>query len=329
MTAPAGPGAPARNAPSALGMGAWAYDRGEFVPATAPRLPLSTQALHYGTAAFEGIRAYRSAEGLFLFRAREHFERLLRACRILRIVDIPRDTGELVDITVDLLRRNEHTADAYVRPLAHKLALLPDTPPGVSLAGVSDGLSITTFGFPPSGILRGARCTLSAWRRPPRDTLPAQAKIVGGYVTSALACDEARAGGYDDAILLDHTGNVAEATTANVFAVLDGTVVTPAGTGDLLPGITRDTLMTLCRETGNEVLERALTPAELFTADEVFLSSTGKGVVPVTSLSGRDIGDGRVGPVATRIAALYDAATGAPDGPHPEWLTPVLLGPVR
>ncbi|MFI1258496.1 aminotransferase class IV [Streptomyces netropsis] len=310
--------------PSALGLGEWAYDRGEFVSATARRLPLSTQALHYGTGAFEGIRAYRSDSGLFLFRAREHYERLLRACQVLRIIAVPSAVEELIDITVELLRRNGHEGDTYVRPLAHKLSLLPNTPPGVSLAGVSDGLSITTFGFPSGGGVQGTRCAVSSWRRPPRDTLPAQAKIAGGYVTSALACDEARAAGFDDAILLDHTGNVAEASTANVFAVLDGRIVTPPDTGDLLPGITRDTLITLCRESGTEVVERVLSPAELFTADEIFLSSTGKGVVSVTSLSGRDIGSGAVGPVTTRVAALYDSATRSTAGAHPEWLTPVV-----
>ncbi|KUO12367.1 aminotransferase class IV [Streptomyces sp. DSM 15324] len=307
----------------ALGLGAWAYDRGEFVPATAPRLPLSTQGLHYGTGAFEGIRAHRSDAGVFLFRAHDHYQRLLRACRLLRITGIRHDAGELVDLTVELLRRNAHDTDAYVRPVAYKLSLLPGTPPGVSLRGVSDALSITTFGFPQTRAADGVRAVLSGWRRPAGDSLPAQAKITGGYATTALACDEARASGYDDAILLDRAGNVAEATTANVFAVIGGTLVTPPDTGDLLPGITRDTLITLCREAGTEVRERVLRPADLFTADEVFLSSTGNGVVPVTSLSGRDVGTGAVGPVTTRVRELYTEAVSSPGGAHPEWLTPV------
>ncbi|WP_326654940.1 aminotransferase class IV [Streptomyces sp. NBC_01750] len=304
-------------------LGVWAYDRGEFVSAAEPRLPLSTQALHYGTGTFEGIRAYRSDRGLQLFRVREHYERMLRACRILRITDIPTEVEELIGITVELIRRNHHDGDVYVRPLAHKLALHPDTPPGVSLSGVSDGLSITTFGFPPYGIAKPARCGLSSWRRPPRDTLPTQHKITGGYVTSALASDEACAAGFDDALLLDNSGHVAEATTANVFAVAAGRVLTPPDTSDILPGITRDTLITLCRESGTEVIERALSPSDVFTADEVFLSSTGKGVVPVVSLAGRAIGNGAASEVTHRLAALYDAVTRHADGPHPEWRFPV------
>ncbi|MFI6055130.1 aminotransferase class IV [Streptomyces violascens] len=311
--------------PTQLGLGPWAYDRGEFVAATAPRLPLSTQGLHYGTAVFEGIRAYRSEHGLQLFRAREHYERLLRGCRILRITGIPSTAQELIDITVELLRRNAHEGDVYVRPVAHKLSLLPGTPPGVSLAGVSDALSLTTFGYPTSSGAAEVRCALSAWRRPSSDALPVQAKTAGGYVTSALACDEARAAGYDDAILLDRWGNVAEASTANVFVVRDGVLVTPPASGDLLPGITRDTVITLCRETGTTVLERTLSPADLYTADEVFLTSTGKGVASVVELSGRAIGSGTTGPVAARVAALYHTATTARGGDvgHPEWLLTV------
>ncbi|TLQ47178.1 aminotransferase class IV [Streptomyces marianii] len=307
-----------------MGLGTWAYDRGEFVHAAEPRLPLSTQALHYGTGTFEGIRAYRSDRGsLQLFRVREHYERMLRACRVLRITDIPTEVEDLIAITVELIGRNNHDADVYIRPLAHKLALLPDTPPGVSLAGVSDGLSITTFGFPSYGIAKEARCGLSTWRRPPRDSLPTQHKITGGYVTSALASDQARAAGYDDALLLDGSGHVAEATTANVFAVAAGRVLTPPGTSDILPGITRDTLITLCRESGTEVLERELSPSDVFTADEVFLSSTGNGVVPVVGLAGRVIGNGAVGEVTRRLADLYDAVTRHADGAHPEWRLPV------
>lgn len=306
-----------------LGLGAWAYDRGRFVPSTGPRLPLGTQGLHYGTGVFEGIRAHRGDAGLALFRAHDHFERMLRACRVLRI-SLPGTAEELVAITVELLRRNGHRQDTYVRPLAYKLSLLPGAPPGVSLAAVSDAMSITTHAFPPDGPTRRARCAISSWRRPPRDVLPVPAKVTGGYVTSALACDEARAAGFDDAILLDRAGNVAEASTANVFAVTGGLVVTPPAGGDLLAGITRDTLITLCGESGVDVAERPVSPAELITADEVFLSSTAKGVVPVVAVSGRDIGSGTPGPVTTRIAALYGAATRTAGGTHPDWLTRVV-----
>ncbi len=306
--------------------GRWAYDRGEFVPASDARLPLSTQALHYGIGVFEGIRAYRSAHGLFLFRAHDHYERMIRGCRMLRI-PLPGKPSELVDLTVELLRRNAHSEDAYVRPVAYKLSLLPGMPPGVFLSGLSDAMSILTYSLPTQRLGEGVRCGISSWRRPPRDTLPAQAKITGGYVTGALASDEARAAGHDDAILLDRSGNVAEAITANVFIIRNGHLVTPPTTGDLLPGITRDTLLTLVREAGLPVTEQPVSPADLFSADEVFLCSTGKGVVPVIAISGRDIGTGAIGPVTTEVHALYEAVTTMPGGPHAGWLTSVMETP--
>ncbi|WP_018721896.1 branched-chain-amino-acid transaminase [Salinispora fenicalii] len=313
-------------ASSGLRLGHWAYDRGEFVPASGARLPLSTQALHYGIGIFEGIRAYRSARGLFLFRAHDHYERMLRSCRLLRI-PLPGKPGELVDLTVELLRRNAHGEDAYVRPVAYKLSLLPGMPPGVFLNGLSDAMSIITYSLPAQRLGQGSRCGISSWRRPPRDTLPAQAKITGGYVTGALASDEARAAGQDDAILLDHSGNVAEATTANLFIVRNGQLVTPPTTGDLLPGITRDTLLTLAREAGLPITEQPVSPADLFSADEVFLCSTGKGIVPVLAVAGRDIGTGAIGPVTAEINALYAAVTTMPGGTHADWLTSVMETP--
>ncbi|WP_433192165.1 aminotransferase class IV [Nocardia sp. CA-107356] len=305
-----------------LGLGTWAYDRGCVVPAGESRLPLGTQALHYGTGVFEGIRAFRSDSGLSLFRAHDHFERLLRGCRLLRIAP-PGSVDDLVDRTAELLRHNEHCDDTYVRPVAYKLSLLPETPAGVALHGVSDGMSITTHSFPQDGQSRPLCCGISSWRRPSRDALPAQAKITGGYVTAALAGDEARAVGDDDAILLDSAGNVAEATTSNVFAMLCGRLVTPPPTGDLLPGITRDTVLALCRESGLEVLEHPISPAELLTADEIFLTSTGKGVAPVVAVAGRAVGSGAIGETTRRIATHYDAVTRGADGDHRDWLTAV------
>ncbi|WP_307962036.1 aminotransferase class IV [Salinispora arenicola] len=306
-----------------LRLGRWAYHRGEVVPASDPQLPLSTQALHYGIGVFEGIRAYRSADGLFLFRAHDHYERMLRGCRTLRI-PLPGKPGDLVDITVELLRRNAHDEDAYVRPVAYKLSLLPGMPPGVFLSGLSDAMSIISYSLPVERLGQGVRCVISSWRRPPRDTLPAQAKITGGYVTSAFATDEARAGGQDDAILLGPLGQRGRGDNRQCLHGPRRLPGHPPTTGDLLPGITRDTLLTLIREAGLPVAERSVQPAELISADEVFLCSTGKGVVPVLAVAGRDVGTGAIGPVTAEVRALYAAATTMPGGIHADWLTPVM-----
>ncbi|WP_329569730.1 branched-chain amino acid transaminase [Kitasatospora sp. NBC_01266] len=307
---------------------ATAYHQGAFVPFTEAALPLTTQALQYGTGVFEGIRAHASADGgrLLLFRAHDHYERFLRSCRLLRI-ETPHTVDELVEITCELLQRNGTTTDTYLRPLGYKLALLPGTRPGVGLSGISDALSITGFPMgaytPPGGI----RCTVSSWVRPRSAAIPIHAKVTGGYVNNALAADEARAAGYDDAILLDGRGRVCEASTANVFAVRAGRLLTPPATADLLPGITRDTVLTLAADHGIEADEDELDVSDLHGADEVFLTGTGIGITPVNEVSGHPIGAGEPGPITRSIARHYARTIrGGGDPQHQHWLTPVRIG---
>jgi branched-chain amino acid aminotransferase len=306
-------------------LGPVAYHRGEFTDARAAQLPLTTQGLHYGTGVFEGIRAHLLDSGdLAVFRLDDHLDRLLAGARLLRI-----DTGvtreRLVDVVVELVRRNGFVADVYLRPVAYKLGLQPGTRPGVGLTGVSDALSIVVSKLgdyqPPQGI----RCLVSSWRRPARAAIPVRAKITGGYVNNALALDEARSAGFDDAILLDERGLVAEATTANVFVVRDGRLVTPPATGDRLPGITRDTVLTLAADLGVDHAEAELDSTDLLQADEVLLTGTGCGVSPVIEIAGRPVGEGRPGPVGTVLRETYDQTI---RGQRPDtrgWLTTVAL----
>ncbi|WP_327064515.1 branched-chain amino acid transaminase [Kitasatospora sp. NBC_01302] len=306
---------------------AMAYHQGAFVPFAEAGLPLTTQALQYGTGVFEGIRAHTCADGgkLVLFRVRDHYERFLRSCRLLRI-ETGHTVDELVEITCELLRRNGTTADTYLRPLGYKLALLPGTRPGVGLSGVSDALSITGFPMgaytPPGGI----RCTVSSWVRPRSAAIPIHAKVTGGYVNNALAADEARAAGYDDAILLDDRGRVCEASTANVFAARSGRLLTPPATADLLPGITRDTVLALAADLGIETAEHELDVSDLRCADEVFLTGTGIGITPVNEVSGHPIGAGEPGPIARSLAHHYARTIrGGGDVRHHHWLTSVRI----
>lgn len=304
--------------------GRWAYHMGRFTPYDEVLLPPTTQGLHYGTGVFEGIRAYAAGGRLRAFRMLEHYQRFLRSCRLLRI-----ETGlsaeELVAVTLDLLRRNGDDTDVYIRPLAYKLGLLPGTPPGVGLSGVSDAVTIVASRMGAYGPPGGSRCVISSWRRPARAALPVQAKITGGYVNNALAVEDARACGYDDAILLNESGQVAEASTANVFAVRRGAILSPPADADILPGITRDTAFTLAGELGLPAVESALHPADLLLADEVFLTGTGIGIQPVIEIGGRPIGSGAPGPIATRLARRYHQIV---RGEHPDvhgWLTSVDL----
>ncbi len=305
----------------------WAYHQGEFVPFAEARLPLTTQALQYGTGVFEGIRAYVSQDGeeVSLFRAHDHFERFLRSCRLLRI-DPGATVEELVEHCAELIRRNGVVADTYLRPLGYKLGLLPGSPPGVSLTGVSDALSITAFALGAYTSADGIRCSVSSWTRPRSSAIPMQAKTTGGYVNNALAMDEARAAGHDDALLLNDRGQVAEATTANVFAVRDGSLTTPPLSADILAGITRDTVLALAADLGLGCVERELPLPELLQADEVLLTGTGVGITPVVAVSGRRIGEGVPGPVTTRLAESYARTVrGAGDAHHRRWLTAVRI----
>ncbi len=304
----------------------WVYHQGAFVEFDRATLPLTTQAFNYGTGVFEGIRAHTvpGGGGLAIFRAHDHYERFLRSCRFLRIE--PGSTVEqLVGITVELLRRNAIATDCYIRPIAYKTALRPGTPPGVGLGGVGDSWSIvvSTMGaYHPSD---GIRCAISSWRRSPRTAIPPQVKIAGAYVNNALAVDEARSAGYDDAILLDDRGCVAEASTANVFAVVGGRLLTPAAGSDVLPGVTRDTVLALSAERGLDAAERDLSAADLLLADEVFLTGTGVGVTPVVHVAGRAIGGGVAGPVASALARRYGVVVRGGDPARGDWITPVEL----
>jgi branched-chain amino acid aminotransferase len=317
------PDAPVTEVP-ASGPYRWAYHNGSVVALAEASLPLTTQALQYGTGVFEGIRAFlaTSGDGLVLFRPRDHYQRFIRSCRLLRI-EVPHTADELTAITVELLRRNGARADTYIRPLGYKLGLLPGTRPGVSLSGISDALSIVNFAlgdYRPAG---GLRCVVSTWVRPPHQAIPVQAKITGGYVNNALALDEARALGYDDAILLNTRGQVAEATTANVVIVRDGRLVTPPVSADVLAGITLDTVRVLAREElGLVTEERELLRADLLHADEVLLTGTGLGIAGVTEISGRRLGD-QPGPATTALADAYHRVVRAEPNSHADWLVRV------
>ncbi|MET8141714.1 branched-chain amino acid transaminase [Sphaerisporangium sp. NPDC005288] len=311
--------------------GRWVYHRvqneGGFVRFDDVRLPPTTQGLHYGTGAFEGIRAHAAAGGgrVHLFRVRDHYRRFLRSCRLLRI-EVGLSADELADLTVELLRRNGDMGDVYIRPLAYKLGLLPGTPPGVGLGGISEAVTIVASrlgAYTPPG---GVRCLVSSWRRPSRAAVPVQAKITGGYVNSALAVEDARAAGYDDAILLNDAGQVAEASTANVFAVRGGALLTPPPDADILPGITRDTVLTLAADLGLTAAERPLHPADLLLADEVFLTGTGVGLTPVIVVNGRPIGTGERGPVTSRLVERYRQVVRAEREDARGWLTAVEPG---
>ena len=301
----------------------WVFFEGEFARYHDVHIGVMTHALHYGTGTFEGIRAYWNAgrEQLFLLQASAHFARLQRSARILRM-DLPYSVGEMIDITVELLRRNEYRTDAYVRPLVFKSV----EQIGVMLHGLADSFLVYTA---PMGnyveIEGGIRCAVSSWRRVPDGALPARAKVTGAYVNSALAKSEALENGFDEAIVLSESGHVSEGSAENLFLLKDGAFVTPPVTDDILEGVTRRLLIGMIRdELDMPVVERSIDRTELYCCDELFLCGTGAQVSPVIEVDRRPVGDGRVGEFTHELQQRYFAAVRGDSPEHQDWVLPVL-----
>jgi len=288
----------------------FAFFDGRIVPYGEAKVGLLTHALNYGTGCFAGVRAFWNddEEQLFIFRARDHFQRFLESARLLAM-DLPYSADELVENLVALLRAEGYREDCYIRPLA----FLSDETIGVRLQGLTPSVSIVAFPF--GKYLdrdEGAHLTVSSWRRIDDAVIPPRGKVTGGYINSALAKNDAQKAGFDDAILLDSRGKVSEATVSNVFLVRKGQLLTPQVTDGVLEGITRRTVIELAkRELGIDVVERTIDRTELLLADEAFLAGTGIGIVPITRVDHRPIGNGQTGEITGSVRRLYfDAARG-------------------
>ena len=300
---------------------AYAYFQKQFVPLAEAKLGIMTHAFLYGTAVFEGIRGNWNdkEQQVFLFRVKEHYARLRKSCRIVRI-DLPYSDEELQSITTRLVEMCGYGEDVYVRPIAYKSSEVV----GVRLHDLEDDFLIFVVPFGPYlDIDKGARCCTSSWRRVEDTSIPARAKINGIYVNSALAKTEAQLNGFDEAIMLDERGHVSEGSGENIFIVDGERLITPPPSSNILVGITRDTVITLARhELGMETVERDIDRSELYAAEECFMTGTAAHVTPVVELDHRPIGSGKMGPVAERLVRLYfDIITGR-NPKYVSWCTP-------
>ena len=298
---------------------------GEFIPAERGVIPVRTHGFSYGTGCFEGIRGYwnEKDQQVYLFRLREHYERLLRSCKILQI-SLPYTVEQLVDISIELVRRNDQREDVYLRPVAYK----GDEIIGVRLHNLTDQFIITSEPLGNYIDVMGLHCGVSSWRRIDDNAVPARAKILGSYVNSAFAKSEAMQNGFDEAIMLTHEGNVSEGSAENIFLVFNGELVTPAPTENILLGITRDTIIELARrEFGRITRERQIDRTELYIADEIFLCGTGAQIAPVVRVDHRPIGNGQVGPISSALQQLYfEIVRGRVREYREQWCTPVFAG---
>lgn len=299
----------------------WAFFRGGFVPLREANVNVMTHAFNYGTAVFEGIRAYWNTdqEQLFALDLVPHYERLKRSAALL-MMEVPLSALELADATVELLRRDKLREDAYVRPLIYKSSetigvRLHNLDADVTIFAVPFGQYIDTEG--------GVRAQVSTWRRTDDNAIPARGKITGAYVNGAFAKSEAQLNGYDEAIVLTQGGHVSEGSAENLFIVRDGVLITPPVTDNILEGITRRRLMAMAQDLGIGVIERSIDRTELYSADEVFLCGTGAQLSPVIEIDRRPIAAGRPGPITRRLSdGYFDAVRGRLDA-YRDWLTPV------
>ena len=297
------------------------YFEGQYVPLRDAKVSIMTHAFMYGTATFEGIRAYWNPEQkrLYGLKVREHVERLRQSCRIMLMTDVP-SVDELTRLIIETVRRNAFTQDAYIRPSFYKSTKAI----GVRLHDLENELYIVSVPFGDYiDTDAGVRVMTSSWRRNADEALPARGKIVGGYVNMAFQKSEAEMNGFDEAIVLTAGGHINEASAANVFVVRDGVALTPPVYDDLLEGVTRKALLELLENEGIPTEVRSIDRSELYVADEIFMCGTGVQISPVVEVDHRPVGSGGVGPIARLVRDRYFDAVRGRILEYNHWLTPI------
>jgi len=291
---------------------------GRLVDWDSAKVHVLTHALHYGYAVFEGIRCHTTPQGPAIFRLDEHLERFAQSGKIYRM-KLPYSVAQLHDACVELVRANG-VPQAYIRPIAFSSYGEMGLDPTVCKIQAAIGMWEWGAYLGSAGGQEGVRATVSSWVRVDSRSLPPQAKCAANYANAALAKMEATAGGYDEAILLNAAGMVAEGPGENIFKVKNGVVSTPPASSGILRGVTRDTTIQFVAEEGWTFHRMDFTREEMFAADEVFYTGTAAGVTPIREIDGRPIGDGKF-PVTRRLQALYEDALHGRDPAHAKWLT--------
>jgi branched-chain amino acid aminotransferase len=291
---------------------------GKFVNWDDAKIHVLTHGLHYGYSVFEGIRSFSTPKGPAVFRLDEHLERFVNSAKIYRM-NLGHSKKELSDACVELVRQNG-VDEVYIRPIAFSAYGEMGLSPLKSRISVAIASWVWGLYLGEDAVEKGVRATVSSWTRIDSRSLPPQAKCAANYANSALAKMEAVAAGYEEAIILNSTGMVAEGPGENIFRVKDGILSTPPASSGILRGITRDTVIQFANEQGITFHRKDFTREELFTSDELFFSGTAAGIARIREVDGRVISDGDH-PVTTRMQKLYGDATHGRDGKHQNWLT--------
>jgi branched-chain amino acid aminotransferase len=301
-----------------------AYFRGQIVPIEQAAVSIWTHALHYGTGVFGGMRAYWNAdqEELYIFRPEAHFTRLLQSAALLRM-QLDYNPERLLDILTELIRVQGFKTNCYIRPLAY----IAQETLAVRLHDLEADLAIMVQPLGDSSYVNideGAHVCFSAWRRVDDNAIPARGKIAGAYVNSMLIKSDAELAGYDDALVLNNDGHVAEFSAANAFIVRQGVAITPPITANVLEGVVRRSLIQVLREDLHiEVQERNIDRTEVYLADEIFMCGTGAQISPVTRIEHRLVGDGEVGPLTHQIRQRFMDIVYGRDEKYRHWVAPV------
>lgn len=297
------------------------YFEGKIVPAEEAKISVKTNSLHYGTAIFEGIRAYydKDTDKMFGLFFREHYERLFMNMKVLNM-KIDETIDELIEITKELIRKNNIKSDIYIRPLVY----FSDLKISPKLIGYNAKITVYTY---PLGdyidINEGIKAKVSSWKRLNDNMIPPRLKVAGAYVNSAFAKTEAILNGADEAIVLNEKGFVSEGSAENIFIIRNKKLITPPVSDDILEGITRNAVITIAKDLGYEVEERHIARTELYVADEVFFCGTGAQISPVIQIDHVKVGNGKAGVITKEIQKVYfDAVRGKIDR-YKSWITEI------
>jgi branched-chain amino acid aminotransferase len=293
------------------------WKNGELVDWENATVHVLTHALHYGTGVFEGIRCYETDRGPAVFRLRDHLERMERSAKVF-MMEIPYSCDELIAAVHELVKVN-NMKSCYVRPIAFRgfggeMGVNPEKNP------IDVAIAVWAWGtyLGDEALKKGVRMTVSSWRRHDPNIIPPQAKVTGAYINSSMAKLEAVHKGFDEAIMLNPDGYVSEATGENIFIVKDGEILTPPLIAGILPGITRNSILTIAADLGMPIFERALTRSDLYVAEEMFCTGTAAELTPVREVDGRVIGD--PGPITQTLQQKYFAIVKGEDEKYVDWL---------
>jgi branched-chain amino acid aminotransferase len=292
---------------------------GKIVRDEDAKVPVMTHAIHYGTSVFEGLRGYWDSKNLNIFRLQDHIKRFRNSGKVysisLRFTD-----KEITNAIIHLCKKNNVRESCYIRPFYFvgkygiNLHVTENTPTHAA---------IVMFPFEELFNKNGIKTGTSSWRRIHDISTPPLAKMGGNYLNSILATQESKRNGYDEAIMLDHLGNISEAPGENIFVVRDRKLLTPPSSSSALEGITKDSVISIAEDLGYQIIEREIPRTEIYFADEVFLTGTAAEITPVISVDTKIIGDGKVGKITGDIRKIYSDITMCKNKKYSKWITRV------